>query len=307
MRDLPGLWYKPCVRSMTGYGRGKSEIDGSAVTVEVRSVNHRFLDLKLRGAALDPKHEEALRKCVGDTVTRGAVSLSIRLDRQASASGMQVDSEAAKRAHQQLSQLATSVGIAPEIPLALLCNQPGVMVPAKLEESDADTAALGACIVKAAASALVELSTMRDAEGAALLLDIEKRLVTLQTLTTTLAELSRDNPANAQSRLETRIAKLLANRKVEVDATRMAQEVALLADRLDVTEELVRLESHFEQLALLVRETEPVGRRLDFLVQELGREFNTVTSKSQSAQVARLVVDAKAELEKIREQVQNVE
>lgn len=294
---------------MTGYGRGKSEVDGSAVTVEIRSVNHRFLDLKLRGAGLEPKHEEALRKRIGDAVTRGAMSVSIRWDRQSKQGAFQVDTEAAQRVHQDFSQLASTLGVAADIPLSLVVSQPGVMVAgaASEVETEAQTAALGECMLEAAGQALTELTTMREAEGAALLSDIEGRLEKLKSLTGELGDLAVDAPADAQKRLEDRIAKLLKNSKVEVDEARLAQEVALLADRLDVTEELVRLASHFEQLALLVKDPKPVGRRLDFLVQELGREFNTVTSKSQSANVARLVVDAKAELEKIREQVQNVE
>lgn len=309
MRDLPALWYKPGVRSMTGYGRGKSDVDGSAVTVEIRSVNHRFLDLKMRGASLEPKHEEALRRRIGEHVTRGAISVSIRVDRLAGQSALQVDTAAAQSVHQQLTALAQILGIDGDIPLSLICKQPGVMVARAPDESEAEAeaAAIGQCILEAAGTALVELASMRDAEGASLQQDIETRLATLGGLASELGELAKDSPAQAQKRLEDRIAKLLKNSNVEVDDTRLAQEVAVLADRLDVTEELVRLASHFEQLGLLVKETEPVGRRLDFLVQELGREFNTVTSKSQSAHVARLVVDAKAELEKIREQVQNVE
>ncbi len=294
---------------MTGYGRGKSEVEGSAITVEIRSVNHRFLDLKLRGAALEPKHEETLRKRIGKAITRGALSVSIRLDRQSGQGTPQVDSAAAQRVYQDLRSLAESLGTNTEIPLALVVGTPGVMVAraASAAESEAQALAVGDCILKAADVALAELVEMRAAEGASLKSDIESRLGTLSALAIELGELAKTGPADAQKRLEERLAKLLKNSQVEVDEARIAQEVAVLADKLDVTEELVRLSSHFEQLAILLSEAKPVGRKLDFLVQELGREFNTVTSKSQSANVARLVVDAKAELEKIREQVQNVE
>ncbi len=290
---------------MTGYGRGKSESGGLAVTVEIRSVNHRFLDLKLRGGWLEPAHEEALRKRIGAVITRGAVSVSIRLDRKSSASEMRIDHDAAERVHAQLQGLAERLKLSPDISLSFLCSQPGVMVAGPLDEEDA--AELGQCVLAAGDTALEELISMRGAEGASLQTDIEERIQTLRGHSSELGELAKTTPQEAGQRLDERIAKLLKNSKVEVDEARLAQEVALLADRLDVTEELVRLSSHFEQLGLLVKDTAPVGRRLDFLVQELGREFNTVTSKSQSANVARLIVDAKAELEKIREQVQNVE
>ena len=294
---------------MTGYGRGKSEVDGAAITVEIRSVNHRFLDLKLRGASLEPKQEELLRKRIGDVITRGALSVSIRLDRQAGQGTPQVDTAAAHKVYSDLRALAAELGMSTEIPLSLVVRQSGVMVAATASaaETEAQAVALGACILDAADLALAELVEMRAAEGAALQSDIEARLTRLAALATELGEDAKTGPADAQKRLEDRLEKLLKNSSVEVDEARLAQEVAVLADKLDVTEELVRLSSHFEQLGLLVVDANPVGRKLDFLVQELGREFNTVTSKSQSANVARLVVDAKAELEKIREQVQNVE
>lgn len=309
MRDLPPLWYKPGVRSMTGYGRGRSEVDGTTVTVEIRSVNHRFLDLKLRGASLEPKHEEALRKRIGEVISRGSVSVSIRLDRRAGEASVQVDAAVAGRVHRELLALSKSLGIAEDVPLSLVVSQPGVMVSSAVseEEREAFATAVGIGTRESADAALQELVAMRETEGAALKADIESRLQTLEHLTKELGDLATDAPGQAQKRLEERIAKLTKNSSVDVDEARLAQEVAVLADKLDVTEELVRLSSHFEQLAQLTKEVEPVGRRLDFLVQELGREFNTVTSKSQSANVARLVVDAKAELEKIREQVQNVE
>ncbi len=307
MQDLPALWYKPIVRSMTGYGRGKSVVDGSAVTVEIRSENHRFLDVKLRGATLSPKHEEQMRKAISGALTRGSVSVSIRLGSQASSSELTVDTACAVRVHDELRALATAVGKDEEIPLSLIVRQPGVLVPTTAKDDEERLAALGQCVLEASTIALRELVEMRETEGAALLVDIETRLETLRGLAVKLGELAKLGPEQAQTRLRERIDKLLKGGQVEVDEQRIAQEVAVLADKLDVTEELVRLDSHFEQLAALARESDPVGRKLDFLVQELGREFNTVTSKSQSASVARLVVDAKAELEKIREQVQNVE
>ena len=149
---------------------------------------------------------------------------------------------------------------------------------------------------------------MRDAEGESLAKDMVLRMQHLAALT---AELSRHvalAPQEAERRLRDRLGRLMAQSKVTVDEARLAQEVAILADRMDVTEELVRIKSHIGQLAeLMAQRASAIGRRLDFLVQELGREYNTVASKSQSADIARLVVEAKAELEKVREQVQNIE
>jgi uncharacterized protein (TIGR00255 family) len=294
---------------MTGYGRGQSEGGGCRVTVEIRSVNHRFLDLKLRGAALESAQEEKLRQLVTQALTRGAVSVSTRIDRTGSKSELRVDEEAARRVHGQLQELSELLGISGEIPLAMICNQPGVIVA---PEADAETEKayaklLADLIAKAGAEALSELSSMRLVEGTILRRDMDARLSVLQGLAGELSEHAKDTPEVAQKRLQERIDRLLKHAKVEVDPARLAQEVAIVADKLDITEELVRISAHLEQLAELINLSEPVGRKLDFLVQELGREFNTITSKSQSAKVAHLVVEAKAEMEKIREQVQNIE
>jgi uncharacterized protein (TIGR00255 family) len=308
-RLLESAWYKFRVRSMTGYGRGQSEGGGCRVTVEIRSVNHRFLDLKIRGASLEPAQEDKLRQRVGKTVTRGALSLSTRVDRQGSATELRVDEAAARRVHGELLQLSEMLGMEREIPLSMICNQPGVMVvPEADPEADREAAGqLEEQLLSAAGDALEELSEMRLTEGTILRRDIESRLATLEGLAAQLAEHSKDTPEVAQKRLQDRIDRLLKHSKVEVDEARLAQEVAIVADKLDITEELVRVSAHLEQIAELVAKSDPVGRKLDFLVQELGREFNTVTSKSQSAKVAHLVVEAKAEMEKIREQVQNIE
>ncbi len=191
----------------------------------------------------------------------------------------------------------------------MICNQPGVMVVAEADP-ESDRAAAGVLeghLLEAGGAALSELSAMRLTEGKILRRDLDQRLSTLRGLAAELDEHAKVTPELAQGRLQERIDRLLKHSKVEVDAARLAQEVAIVADKLDITEELVRVAAHLEQIAELIGQDEPVGRKLDFLVQELGREFNTITSKSQSAKVGRLVVDAKAEMEKIREQVQNIE
>ena len=294
---------------MTGYGRGQSEGGGCRVTVEIRSVNHRFLDLKLRGAALEPAHEEQLRQLLGKTLTRGAVSVSIRVDRSGAQSEMKIDEAAARRVHSQLQQLSDIFGMNREIPLSMICNQPGVLVAASADaEADKESAAvLAEQLLAASKGAVEELAAMRLTEGKILGRDLDSRLTNLNELAAQLQEHAKDTPETAQARLHDRLERLLKHSKVEVDAARLAQEVAIVADKLDITEELVRLSAHLEQIRELVAQSEPVGRKLDFLVQELGREFNTITSKSQSAKVAHLVVEAKAEMEKIREQVQNIE
>jgi uncharacterized protein (TIGR00255 family) len=288
---------------MTGYGRGVAENGGRRVSVEIRSVNHRFLDLKIRGASLAPAVEDQVSGAVRKQLERGSVTVTVRLDRAGAGGSASIDRAVAARFYRELLELASELRIEQPISLELLCAQPGVVVAG--DEGDAD--ALGQVVVAALQPALATLLDMRETEGATLARDIDARLERLRELTAHIAEHARVAPAEAQRRLHDRISRLMAAAKVPVDEARIAQEVAVLADRLDVTEELVRLGSHIDQVRQVMGGSGAVGRRLDFLVQELGREFNTIGSKSQSADIAAAVVEAKAELERVREQVQNIE
>jgi uncharacterized protein (TIGR00255 family) len=289
---------------MTGYGRGLAERGGRRVVVEIRSVNHRHLDLKLRGMALDPAVEDKLTGRIKAVVSRGALAVSVRVEGGSSAGGVRVDIDAARRVYHELTVLADALDLDHAIGLNLVSQQPGVMVQVEAERDDD---AVAEAVVEATDLALADLAAMRATEGDALARDLSARLDRLGAIGRDLASLAAAAPLDADRRLRERLQRLLANSKVAVDEARLAQEVAILADRVDVTEELVRAASHLSQVAELLRQDGDVGRRLDFLVQELGREYNTVASKSQSADIARAVVEAKAELEKMREQVQNIE
>jgi len=290
---------------MTGYGRGQAERDGRRAVVEIRAVNHRFMDVKLRGAALDAALEERVTSRVRERITRGSVTVTIRLEGGPAEAALRADPEAARQVHAELRVLSAALDLDPRISLELVCAQPGVLVPV---EGDRSSEALAECVAESVERALDGVVAMRDAEGQSLARDLARRLDALRGLTASLERLASTAPDDAGRRLRDRLSRLLAGGKLAVDDARLAQEVAILADRMDITEELVRVGSHIGQLGeLLGQPHQSVGRRLDFLVQELGREFNTVASKSQSAEIARLVVEAKAELEKVREQVQNVE
>jgi len=296
---------------MTGYGRGVAERDGRRAVVEIRSVNHRFMDVKLRGAPLDAGFEEKVAARVRERVVRGSLTVSIHLEGAAAVSSVRVDVDTARRVHAELRKLVAALDLDARISLDLICAQPGVLVPV---EGDRAAGAAGMdetlaeCASQAVDRALDDLAAMRDSEGETLARDLAGRFEALRGLGAELERLARTQPEDAERRLRDRLSRLLASGKVAVDEARLAQEVAILADRMDVTEELVRVSSHIAQLGeIMAQRQQAVGRRLDFLVQELGREFNTVASKSQSADIARLVVEAKAELERVREQVQNVE
>lgn len=287
-------------RSMTGHGRAVAEASGRRVTVEVRAVNHRFFDVKLRAPPLDPAVEDRITQAIRKRAERGSFSVTIRDDALGGGGGVRVDLAHARSVAGALDELRAALGLEEPVTLALVAAQPGVL---QTGEPSHDPEA----ILAALDAALEELVAMRRREGAALGADLRARLDRLEALAREVEELAAAAPDEWRRRLEERLARLLQPTGMTLDEQRLAQEVAVLADRLDVTEELVRLRSHLEQARALVAEDAPVGRRLDFLVQELGREINTIGSKSQSAEIARRVVEAKAELERIREQVQNVE
>lgn len=291
------------MRSMTGHGRGVAERGAARVTVEVRSVNHRFLDLKLRGAA-SAAVEDAVSQRIREKLERGAVTASIRVERAGPGAAVRVDRSLARDIHAQLSELAADLGLPPPT-LRDVIVQPGVLAVGDAADGDADAAAAAG---QAAATALDALIAMRTTEGATLGADLAARAAALGKTFDALAAATADASAAARDRLHDRVARLLEATGGTLDPSRLAQEIAVLADRADVTEELVRARSHLAQLAsTLAGGPAVVGRRLDFLVQELGREINTIGAKSTAAAIAQLVVEGKTELERIREQVQNLE
>lgn len=301
--------------------------------MEIRAVNHRFLDVKLRGSQLSPELEEAVMGAVRKRLERGAVQMTVRAEQRGEATTLQLDREAARRVHAELSALRAELGIDEPVTLALICSQPGVLVarPNGSPEASAETSPgeppgalsiaslaesadehrsklTAACVLDAVEQALAALARMRETEGAALARELDGRLGRLSAMVDEIAAHAESAPGEASRRLEERLARLLEGTAVAISPERLAQEVAMLADRLDVTEEIVRLRSHIEHTRAMCRESAgAVGRRLDFLVQEMGRELNTIASKSHTLAISRTVVDARAELEKIREQVQNIE
>jgi uncharacterized protein (TIGR00255 family) len=289
---------------MTGFGRGVAEQGNVRATVDLRAVNHRFLDLKLRAQVM-PALEEQIAGRIRAAIERGSVTVSLHLARHDAAAGPRIDEAAARAAHGQLATLARTLGIAgPD--LALVLAQPGVVMPAD-EGAAAD--ATDALVLTALDAAIGGLQQMRAVEGRVLERDLATRLEELGKLRTTIEGLAAGITEHVQKKLAERLRRLLGSEgdSKAIDPARLAQEVALLAERADITEELVRLASHLEQANATIGGLGASGRKLDFLVQEIGRELNTIGSKSQVSEITSAVVEAKAVLEKVREQVQNVE
>jgi uncharacterized protein (TIGR00255 family) len=289
---------------MTGYGRGTCEVAGRRLVVELRSLNHRFLEVKLRLPWSDAALEMNVTQLLRSRLDRGVVSVSVRDEGGGLAQEVRADLELARAYAHALGEIRDALGLSAPVSLDLVAAQPGVLsVGESLPESEALWGALKPGLVDALA-ALVEA---RAREGAALAADLQARTSTLDRIAAELQALTRDAPDQYRRRLRDRLERALTPGEPPIDPQRLAQEVAILADKVDVAEELMRLTTHLAEVRRLIAQEGPAGRRLDFLTQELNREINTIGSKSQSAPVGARVVDAKAELERLREQIQNVE
>jgi uncharacterized protein (TIGR00255 family) len=292
--------------SMTGFGRASAALGSRTVCVEIRSLNHRGLDVKVRShdLRLVPEIETEILRVVRRRLTRGSVAISVN-DETTDGLGSTVDIARVRQIHAALDGLRKDLGLAAPVDLATV----GAFLGASRTGSAAEVpASCWPALAPALESALDGLAAMRAQEGTAILADLEGRLGNLRALVDNIAGLASAVPGRAARRLEERLAALVAANPA-IDPARLAHEVAILAERFDVSEEIVRLRAHFGHLALLLegKAKDSPGRRIDFLAQEIGREFNTLGGKIQDAAISALVIDGKAELEKLREQGQNVE
>ena len=288
---------------MTGFGAGRGEAGGEALSVELRAVNGKFCEVKPRLPREMSSLEPDLVKAVKARVSRGVVDVFVRRD-SAGARGLtpKTDLPLAAAYAKAFRELKDELGLPGEPTVKDIAALEGVI---SLGEASADPVALATALQKALEPALAALEEMRRREGEALAKDLAARLSTIERGAQEVQRLAPLQIEAARDRLSARIAEL--TRGVPLDPARLAQEVALFADRTDVAEELTRLASHLAQARGLIASDAPAGRKLEFLVQEVNREINTIGSKSQHAGIASLIVDLKAELERVREQVQNVE
>ena len=288
---------------MTGFGRGSAATEAWHATVEISSVNRKQAEVVVQAARELAEIDGRIRKVVLASVSRGRVQVAINLERaQGATSAIQVDAKLAHAFHDAFNLLGKTVGH-PLLPTASdYLRQPGIITLGN-GEIDAEQAWLA--IEPALADALTGLCAMRETEGSHLKEDFLARLDTLISYARKIAE---DAPARPIRQREL-LAKRLRDAGLDLDPSdeRVLKELALYADRCDVSEELTRLDSHFAKFREYLDAAEPPGRALDFLCQELFREFNTIGSKANDAGIAQVIVEAKTELEKIREQVQNVE
>jgi len=291
------------VRSMTGFGRARREEGLLEVVSEVRSVNHRFLDVSVRLPRLYSSFEPQVRRIISESIQRGKIDASIsRVGGVSSVMDVNVDLDLARRYYQCLSDLKKELDLEGEISISEMLTLKEIVSPVEQEEQIEKEFSL---VEESLREALSALDRMRTTEGGAIWGDIEERLHSLGDMASSIGPLAALVPAAGRERLERRVRELTGG--MDLDADRLLQEIALIADRADITEELTRLKSHIEQFTAFGKEGSPLGRKLDFLLQELLREVNTIGSKSASTEIASHVVLMKTELEKIREQTQNLE
>lgn len=288
---------------MTGFGAGQARIESEELAVEVRSWNHKFCEVKVRLPRELGPLEPGIIKAVKNRIARGSVEVFVKRQGADEAMGAPtVDLALAREYFVALTSLASELRLSGEVQVQDIAAQPGVI---RLEERQIDLTRAGEATHTALSEALGKLAEMREAEGGAIEEDLRGRLDALQSLANEIKAIAPQAVAQYQQRLSDRLAEL--SRGVSIDPQRLAQEVAFYAERSDIAEEVTRLFSHLDQFRNLARSAEPSGRRMEFLVQEMNREVNTTGSKSQNPEISSRVVAMKAEVERIREQVQNVE
>jgi len=291
------------IRSMTGYGTAERERDGQRLTAEIRSVNHRFCEVSIRAPKLVGPFEDQIRQLVQDRFARGKFNLTVTWSGIGDAGEvLRLNDTVADQYVRLLEQLRTRYKIDSGLDLKTLAGLPDVFSWEHTALSDEETWELVQDVV---ARSCDNMNMMKAREGEALARDFEKRLALIRTELEKVIERAPLRPAEAKERLLSRLRPLLAD--VEMDPARIAQEVALMADRLDCTEECVRLSAHIDQFRSLSEGPEMAGRKLNFLLQEMNRETNTIGSKGNDVDIAHAVIVMKEELERLREQVQNVE
>lgn len=291
------------LKSMTGYGEGAAESADWKVRVEVKTVNQRFLDIAFHTPKLLNAEEAHMRDRIKQTVARGKLDFFVTVeDLREKSAEIRVDRKLALAYHQALNEMSDLLRVARPDDVATIASYPDVLSVEETASFEGGEPVLDEALDKA----LSALDTMRQTEGENLKQDFLHRIETLSGFVEKLRTLAPDIVAHYRERLQATMDELLSAE--DIDETRIIEETALYADKVNFTEEVVRLESHFAQFRAIIEGADaPVGRKLDFLIQEMNREANTIGSKCQSAEAAQTVVDMKSEIEKLREQVQNIE
>ena len=293
----------PMLKSMTGFGRSKYEAEGREYLVEIKSVNNRYSDISIKLPRSISFLEEKVKTSITNSISRGKVDVFINfINNSEKGKKIQINTELAKQYIEELRKLQTETGIIDNIGIMEISKMPEVL-NLKIEDDDENLLwqELSECLNNAITSFLI----MRENEGTKIKEDLEKRIEHVKEKIEKINEISAGLVEEYVVKLEKRVNELL--KTTVVDETRLAQEIVIYSDKCSVEEELTRLRSHVSQFLNLLNAEEPVGKKLDFLIQEMNRETNTIGSKANSLEITNFVVDLKTEIENIREQVQNIE
>ena len=290
--------------SMTGFGRGEYKDDNYQFLVECKTINHKYADINIRLPRKLSFLEDKARILVKDYIKRGRVDLYIKLELLGSEDvNLKLDEELATQYVSILKQIKDKFDLVDDISVMNIAKFPDVI---KTEEKEDDEDKLWSMLKVALENALLKLKEMRSEEGKKLAEDIQNRCDLLKNYIEDIEKYSYNVVIDYKEKLKNRISDMLEDPSI-IDESRLAQEVAIYADKSNITEEIVRFKSHIEQLKNTVVKNESIGRKIDFLIQEMNRETNTIGSKSSDLNITNLVVEVKSELEKIREQIQNIE
>ena len=291
------------ILSMTGFGRGEQVLHGRDITVEIRSVNSRYFEYSSRIPRSFAFLDAQLKKQLAARISRGKVELSLTVQNvDAPDSTVQVNMELAKSYQQALAQISETLGVKNDVTVQTLARMPDVLTVTAARANEEE---LTADVTAVCEDALQAFIAMRATEGEKMKADVLGRLDTVENFVTQIEGLTEGRVQNYTDRLYEKLKVILEDR--DIDDSRILTEAAIFADKTAIDEETVRLRSHLTQYRQILSLDEPVGRKLDFLTQELNRETNTIGSKCQDLDITRIVVDIKAEIEKIREQIQNIE
>ena len=291
------------VKSMTGFGRAKDTINGMDITVEIKSVNHRYFEFFAKTPRTAQFLEEKLKSFCQDKISRGKVEMTVIIDnKNEDAVELEINKAYADAYISALKQLSVVYSLPNDLKLSDLVGNSDIF---SVKRQEVDEIAVTDAVLKVAASAVDAFIEMRKTEGERLKADVLSRSEFILEKVAFVEEKSPETVANYRQRIEQKIKELLDN--VQIDEQRILTETAIFADKVAVDEETVRLKSHIDQLKTMLQEGGVVGRKLDFIVQEMNREANTIGSKCQNLSIGQTVVDIKSEIEKIREQIQNIE
>ena len=291
------------IRSMTGYGRAQTVIDDMDITVEVKSVNHRFYEFTSKTPRAYGFLDEKLKSFIQTYCSRGKVECFVQIETlEETSADVHVNHSLAAGYVAALRELAQLYDLKDDISVSTVARYPDIFT---VHKAEADEDKIWEAVKKVAKSAIDSFIVMRETEGEKLKNDILSRAETIIEKVEFVEERSPETVVEYNNKLVARMKELLGD--AQIDEQRLLTEAAIYADKIAVAEETVRLRSHIDQLRLFLASDEAIGRKLDFLVQEMNREANTIGSKAQDVDIARAVVDIKAEIEKIREQVQNIE